>query len=369
MKGYYIHFGAKEGSAGVAKKIDMQMEEFSKYYEMEEIEVKDTPVGKLRTLMTLGLLWVSRRRDYAAALNKIIAPDFIYIRRTTADRDYIAFLSEIKHRYPGCKIIVEIFTYPYDKDSYDSLLLKPLLWKEKHYRKKYKDCIDRFVTYTEDEEIFGVKTIRTMNGMDVASTSVIAPENQDESSIHLIFVAYMQKHHGFERLLYGLKNYYSQGNKREIICHCVGDGPELPHYKKMTEDFLLKDKIIYYGKKNGRELDEVYNKANIAVASLGLYKIGIHVISALKVIEYLAKGLPVICGCGATIFERHPSDFHIDFPNDDTPIDFNQVVSYYDQLMAKYGNRKLLIKQIRNYAEEKADNSVVMKPILDFLEI
>lgn len=365
MKGYYIHFGAKNGSAGVAKKIDMQIKEFSKYYDMEEIDVQDIPGGKLNTLADLTLFWVSRDRDYSAALSRIIDPDFVYMRRATADRAYIGFISEIRRRYPKCKIIVEIFTYPYDKDSYDAFLLKMLLCKERHYRKKYKDCIDRFVTYSEDEEIFGVKTIRTMNGMDVASESVVPWEKKD-NHIHLIFVAYMQKHHGFERLLYGMKEYYASEVERDVICHCVGDGPELSAYKRMAEEFGIEDKIIFYGKRNGKELDEVYDKADFAVSSLGLYKIGIYMISPLKIREYLAKGLPVISGCDVDIFKRYPCDFHVDFPNDGTAIDFHKIVECYDKLLAKYGDRRRLIHCIRDYAEQYADNSMVMKPIIDF---
>ena len=38
-QGYYIHFSAK-WMPGIAKKIDMQVAEFSKFYDMTEIDIK-----------------------------------------------------------------------------------------------------------------------------------------------------------------------------------------------------------------------------------------------------------------------------------------------------------------------------------------
>lgn len=61
-KGYYIHFEGRY-SIGVSKKIDMQMEEFAKHYEMKELEIRT----KNRTLFQriLGLFpTASITRDY-----------------------------------------------------------------------------------------------------------------------------------------------------------------------------------------------------------------------------------------------------------------------------------------------------------------
>ena len=38
-RGYYIHFQGRT-SIGVSKKIDMQMEEFGRYFEMHELEIE-----------------------------------------------------------------------------------------------------------------------------------------------------------------------------------------------------------------------------------------------------------------------------------------------------------------------------------------
>lgn len=61
---------------------------------------------------------ISILREYEDALNKLEAPGFIYVRCTVADRAYVDFWKRIKEEYPDCKIIMELFTYPYDKDGF-----------------------------------------------------------------------------------------------------------------------------------------------------------------------------------------------------------------------------------------------------------
>ena len=107
--GYYIHFDARK-SIGVSKKIDMQMKAFSSQFCMQEVEITATPRRLFQRIVGL-LPWKSITRNYEKAWQQIDAPDFVYVRRTVADHDYLSFLKRIKKRYPQCKIIVEIFTY------------------------------------------------------------------------------------------------------------------------------------------------------------------------------------------------------------------------------------------------------------------
>ena len=56
------------------------------------------------------------------------------MRRAVADRKYLQFWKKIKERFPQCKIIVEIFTYPYDKDEFAKWDAWPFYIKELLYR-------------------------------------------------------------------------------------------------------------------------------------------------------------------------------------------------------------------------------------------
>ena len=116
MKGYYIHFDARD-SIGVSNKIDMQISAFRRKYEIEEVCIHANSRRLLERIITLlpgGYI----KRTYNDAIKKIKEPNFIYIRRATADSRYFKFIRQIKMNYPNCKVIVEIFTYPYDRDEF-----------------------------------------------------------------------------------------------------------------------------------------------------------------------------------------------------------------------------------------------------------
>lgn len=367
MKGYYICFGTT--SAGVHKKIQMQMKELSTICETEllNVNVKSgrnvfSKILSLIPSMPMGF-------DYDELLEKIDDPCFLYIRRVTADCDLISFLKRVKSNYPMCKIIVECYTYPYDKDDFNRNFLfflenLPHYLKDLRYRKEYKNCIDRFVTYSDDTTIFNVPTICTTNGVDVTNEQV--PIRIEDDIIDLISVAHMQVHHGYERVLKGLYNYYKSGGKEKILMHMVGAGSEAPYYKKLVAEYELKDKVIFYGKKTGKDLEDIYNKADIALESFGLYKYNIKVISTLKMCEYLAKGFPVLTGCTPSMLAPSKPDFICEFSNNKNPVDINKVVDFYRKCRTEGASNLSL--RIREFAMEYMDMPVVMKPIVEFLK-
>ena len=254
-RGYYIHFEGRS-SIGVSKKIDVQMEEFQKHFIMQELEVETVP----RTLLqrVLGLFpTASITRNYQAVLDAIEKPDFFYIRRTVADRDYLNFFKTLKERYPKCKIIVELFVYPYDKDNFGKWNAWPFYFKEILYRRNLKKYVDRFVTYTPDEEIFGIPTIRTTNGVNVEKIPKIKGEYQENRMV-MLGVAHMQKQHGYERVIEGLKNYYSEpGKTYEVLLYLVGDGPEKKNLQKLVQKYGLQKYVKFYPIMTGKDLDDI----------------------------------------------------------------------------------------------------------------
>ncbi len=364
-KGYYIHFEGRI-SPGVSQKIDMQMDEFRKYYLMEEVEVETPP----RTLpkRILGLFpTASIKREYGKALGRIKNPDFLYIRRAVADRAYVSFFKEIRRRCPNCKIIIELYTYPYDRDDFGRWDAWPFYLKELLYRNRQKKYVDRFVTYSLDEVIFGVKTIPAMNGINVASVRPVTPKAEHGDEIHMIAVAYMQEHHGYERMLYGMDEYYRGGGRRNLVLHLVGDGPEKGTYRRITEQLHLSEHVRFYPSTRGEALDAIYDMADMAVSSLGVYKKGVHRLSALKTRECLAKGLPMITGCDVDVLIGTDYPYYCQFPNDATPIDIERIVRFYDEVIAPK-DRAELIEEIRRFAFQTVDMSIAMQPIVDYID-
>lgn len=365
-KGYYIHFQGRQ-SIGVSKKIDMQMEEFGRYFEMREIEVK-APARLLIQRMfglfpTASIAW-----DYQAALAQMENPDFLYVRRTVADRNYLRFWKKVKKRFPKCKIIIELFTYPYDKDDFGKWNAWPFYIKELIYRPKLKRYVDRFVTYTEDREIFGIPTIQSSNGINVDSISEVSGEFVD-GRINLIGVAFMQRNHGYERVIKGLYEYYAKGTPEyQVTLRLVGDGPEKPLYQEQVRRYHLEDYVRFYPTLSGKELDELYDDSDIALIAFGMYKLGFHgKLSALKSRECLAKGMPLITSCEIDVFsEEYP--YAKIFPNDASVVDIEEVVALYRRIRNLTESKKELADTIRDFAKRHVSMEKVMGPIVAYIE-
>lgn len=364
-KGYYVHFDARK-TAGVSKKIDMQISELSRYFTIDEINIKPIEVSvarRLRRLLPGGAV----ERTYDEAIKEMDSPDFVYIRRTTADKNYLIFLAEIKKTWSACKIIVEIFTYPYDRDEFMRWTTWPYYFKEKYQRRRLAQYVDRYVTYSEDEVIFGTPTIQTGNGVLVDNIKIPDGIQKEDDTVNLIGVAYMQKHHGYERVIKGLYAYYREGNTRKVICHLVGDGPEKVRYQKLVEKYGLKENVVFYPTLIGEELDKVYEKGDVALSALGVYKDGINRENSLKTREYMAKGFPMVTGCKVDgIDETYP--FVCQFPNNSSPIDIKRILSFYDDLCETYSKEEMRMN-IRSYVKKVADMPIVMKPIIDYISI
>ncbi|MFG6333869.1 MAG: hypothetical protein K1W20_00080 [Lachnospiraceae bacterium] len=365
-KGYYLHFQGRQ-SIGVSRKIDMQMEELGRYFDMQEIEV-GTPKRSLAQRIAGLFPTASIARDYEEAFARLDHPDFVYVRRTVADRAYIRFFKKIRERYPACKIIIEIFTYPYDGDDFGKWNAWPFYVKEKLYRPQLKKYVDRFVTYTKDREIFGVPTICTYNGINVESMAKVGGAFS-EGEVNLIGVAFMQRHHGYERIIEGLRQYYQTDGAKEyqVHLHLVGDGPEKPFYQELTARYGLEAYVHFYPTMVGKPLDELYDRCEIVLISFGMYKARFFgKMGALKSRECLAKGMPLLTGCAIDVL---PDDYPyaLVFPNDGSTVRTEDIISFYRKIRSKEPDKGKLADAIRQFAREHVSMEAVMEPIADYI--
>lgn len=365
-KGYYLHFQGRQ-SIGVSKKIDMQMEEFCKYFDTREIEVKTPKRPLIRRIAGL-FPTASIARDYEGALALLDHPDFLYVRRAVADRAYVRFWKKIKELYPSCKIVIEVFSYPYDGDDFGKWNAWPFYIKERLYRPQLKKYVDRFVTYTQDREIFGIPTIRTYNGINVESMQKIGG-TFTEGQINLIGVAFMQRHHGYERIIEGLHQYYGADGDREyeVHLHLVGDGPEKPFYQELTGRYGLEAYVHFYSTMVGEQLDELYDRCDIALISFGMYKARFYGrMGALKSRECLAKGMPLLTGCAIDVLsEDYP--YALVFPNDAGTVETDDIVAFYQKIKSMEADKERLADVIRQFAREHVSMEAVMRPIVDYI--
>ena len=291
--------------------------------------------------------------------------DYIYIRRIIpVDFSLIILLKKIRKMNEKCKIVYEIPTYPYDQE-HNTLSLVAVLFIDKIFRGKLKKYIDRIVTISDDDIIFGIPTIKIKNGIHCNDIQIRTPKISDQN-LHLIVVAQFTFYHGYDRLIKGLNDFYKKNEiAKKVYVHFVGNGPEMDQYNKLVKQYNLSEYVIFYGLLSGEKLTEVFNKADIAVCSLGCHRIGISLGSFLKSREYLARGMPMVC---STKIDVLPQDFKYCFyvPEDDSHVNIQHIIDYYQNLIKEQTVYEM-VREIRTFAEENCDISKTMRPVIEYL--
>lgn len=312
------------------------------------------PIGKVGCLRKLAanyyLYKYLRKEKYS----------YVYNRYGLMDKYYYKILKALFQN--KCKILVEMPTYPYDAERLPGIKWWLLYSIDKLYRKKAANYIDCIATYSRDETIFGVPTIKIVNGIDFDIIKAREPENSN-GVVNLIAIAGFTRAHGYDRLLKGIGEYYCNGGDREILLHMVGDGEPMKEYRLLVEKYHIQKYCRFYGVKRGKEVNQIYNICDIGIESLACFRKNIYLSSSLKSREYAAKGIPFITACQSDVFENKM--FVLKVPEDETPIDVEQVVKFYDK-MYNHKERSLIVKEIREQARQCCDIKITMRPIIDY---
>lgn len=386
MKLYYFHTLSQDTS--IYTKIEAQFKIFNSFVNEKKLEafngIKSDPskkkgyVLKINEKNKVKILNNSNKitqvYNWLFALNKIYHKVFVYLIKNNythifirknwhLDFFFIHFLKKLKQN--GVVVLYEIPTFPYDCELNPKSLSTKL---DSKYREKLCKYVDRIITYSNDNNIFGVKTIKVTNGVIVSDQKIVEEsKNKRSDVINLIAVAGLAPWHGYDRLLRGLGEYYGSKKSKnlEVIFHLVGDGPVLDDYNDIIENFKIQDRVMLYGKKRKEELDEIYDLADIAVASLGMHRIKIYKASTLKTREYAAKGLPIITSC-AIDFIPQDYKYQLLVPANESSIDIEKVTEFYSEIYAKDTKEKIH-KNIRKLAEERCDMKIVLQPIIEYI--
>lgn len=346
--------------AGVEYKINCQMKEFQKNgYEIEYCKYNLDRKGLKK--ISSNLIWLNRSFNQKI-INKILASDAVYIRYFLLDFNILHILKYVKKIKPDLIIIAEIPTYPYDTEfpGYSFSL-----WLDKTNRKNIYKYIDRIVTFSDDKEIFGIKTINVSNGVDIEKIELRQFNESDDKSINCIAVAKLAFWHGYDRIIEGLHQYKLKNGKEKIRVHIVGDGDDalIEEWKNKVIEYNLEDNIIFYGRRVGKELSDIYSKCSIAFDSLGRHRCGIFYNSTLKGKEYLAKGLPVVSGVKTELDDIKDFEYYFRIPADDSPVDFDSVSKFYHNIY-DYNDESAVAEKIRAFCLQNFTFSIAFKKVV-----
>lgn len=283
--------------------------------------------------------------------------DLIYIRYYS--NDYFLYkLTKILKKYSK-KVVLEIPTYPLD--VVQSNVIKKYVYEliNKIVRSNLKEYIDYIAVTNDYEKIYGVETIKINNGIDLNMLPCVMNKDKNVNEIHLGAVANLAKWHGYDRVINGIYEYKKhKENNYEVYFHIIGEGSEKKNLIKLTNTLGIEKNIIFEGAKNGQELDKLFDKIDIGVSSLALFRAGGgH--DPIKSKEYIGRGLPVLLGYEDRVIDMS-LPYVIKVDENDSAIDIIEVIK-------KFNNIFSTSKDIRQYAESNLTwNSQMAKVINKF---
>lgn len=264
------------------------------------------------------------------------------------------------------KVVMEIPTYPYVPELVKqgkSGIPKRVI--DACFRNASAKYIDWFAAPLYGDPIMGKPCIEIRNGINVDEVQARNPI-QHEGEIHLLAVAMMAPWHGYDRLIEGLHQYRKNGGKEKVILHLVGEGAATPGYQELIQKYGLKDCVIQHGKMHGEELDAMYDIADIGVGSLGIHRTEIKKTNTLKIMEYMAKGIPVICEhseCG--IPERNK--YRLTVNDDESPLDVGEITKFYHSIYDGV-EPDVINREIRDACRENCNIKAGLQDVIDFLK-
>jgi len=344
----YISFNDLNPSAGVSKKIVDQVSAFrnngietnllaihtkngkrtANIDEIELLEINRGLIGKIQ----IGMLY--KKIAMYVETEKV---DTLYIRYTqTADPFYLKFLRKCK--LYGCRILLEIPTYPYEGEfTGQSASLKAQIIVERLFRNGLRNYVDYVVTTSDYSEILGIQTIKISNAVNASKIPLAIKEHATSGRINLISVATISFWHGLDRIIRGMAIYYSKGAAREVHLTIIGGGDKktLHEVLDLIETSKMQSHIDYVGPKQGKELDSYYEKADLAVGCLACHRKNIVEVKSLKNVDYAMRGLPMFYSESNSDFDQMPYVLRV--PADDSPIDINALVEFVDKLKVTPG--------------------------------
>lgn len=263
----------------------------------------------------------------------------------------------------GVITIMEIPTYPYENELVaQGLKGIPKRLIDSTYGPYCASYIDAFASPLYGGKILGKQAIEIYNGINAENISPRKPRQED--TISLLAVAMMAPWHGYDRIIEGMHNYYENGGKREIVLHLVGEGAATPEYQKLIDKYSLGEHVVQHGRKFGEELEAMYDIADIGVGALSSSLKQVYKTNTLKVLEYMAKGLPVICEEGEVGIPKD-SKYRLSIAADQTPVDIEAVVQFYDSIYKGKDQIDTVINEIRSYCIENCSVADGLKGVFD----
>lgn len=287
----------------------------------------------------------------------LVEPDslFLYIRRPRYfSARFVSFLRDVRARFPAILILLEVQTWPYDREfpkrAFGALV------KDRWNRRRLSRWVDRVVDLFGDDELFGIPTVQIRNGTPVRDEFKRTPSGRLDE-VRMVCAGNFSFWHGLDRLIAGLAVYYRSGGGREVSLSVIGGGPEVERYREQAAGLGLGDRVRFLGYMSRDEVLRSYSSYNLGVESLARHRTsdgGTN--SSLKSRDYLNAGLPFFGEGTVDVLEGRSYPYYLEVPSDDSPVDIGEVIEFFDSVYS--GGEQRVIDEVHAFAAATVDTPV-----------
>lgn len=340
MKGLFLMFYGFNAFNGISKKIAYQVDALRHNgIEMQICHYETSVEDGTRTWMIDDKVLhcfgnsirgkLRKRMDYRFIVDYIRQEqfDFVYWRSYHNANPFTIWFIRAIYKM-GIPVILEIPTYPYDHE-YASWKARLSFLPHRLFRGLFCKYVNRIVTFSNDQSIFGVPTICISNGIDFSRIPLRTKMHNLAKELHLVAVAEIHFWHGYDRLIEGLHLYYQNRPKYKVFFHLAGllSGKREQHeVADAVTRYHLEEYVHLYGPLHGEALEQLFDKGDFAIGSLGRHRSGITHIKTLKNREYAARGFAFAYSECDDDFDAMP--YVLKVPADESPIDIQQVIDF-----------------------------------------
>ena len=364
MKGIYIAKIDENYSLdiGVGKKINGEIKALRNLgINMDYLRLKDREMYFNNNRIKKVIKFFSYGYYYRFLKKIDLDYDFAYIRYSKGNINLYRLIKMLSKK--DIKIIIEIPTYPYSNEFTGELKEDIFGFLDNIITKKLKKYVFRLaVTNNKYNFIYGIKTIKINNGIDIENFNMSNKVEKKGDTLNLIGIANIAKWHGYDRVIKGISDYYKRNYKSgyKINFYIVGEGNEKENLINLSRKLNVENCVKFLGAKNGKELDEIFSNMDIGVSSLALFRAGGgH--DPIKSKEFLARGIPVLLAYNDRLIDMK-LPFVFSFDENETNINMNILIEKYKNI------EKMNKEEIREYAKNNLSWETQMKKVVEELQ-
>jgi glycosyltransferase involved in cell wall biosynthesis len=354
---------------GVAKKLYLEIKTFRDFgYSVDFIEIKNEGcyLHQENNLITYLCPFENGYHNTFILLYKILKSeslyyDVIYFRYEHISFSMLRFFRKMKNKN-NTLIIGELPTYMKRPYKNSSLKIKIAFYVKKILNNYLPKQIDYIVTFSDHDKLFRTKTIKIENFIDIELIKKRKLKIKKQNTCNILTVAQLTPAHGIDLVIEGLYNYYKCSRLTKCYFHIVGNGNILQDLKNLVEKLGQQEHVIFYGALGGEALDAVFDKCDIGIGALAIFRKKSFKLSELKIREYTARALPFVYNSYEPQLNNEFFCKKIAFKN--SPVDINEIVDFYNNF--EYNENTS--KQMREFAEENFTADVQLGKINNIIK-